>query len=99
MVTEPRLPPIIIMMGFLSLIPHSFSPLSAFPKKSFSLMGVPVSIPFSFGIYFKVSGKFAQIFFAKGKASLLASPGVISDSWMMTGTLLSHPVATTGTVT
>ena len=41
----------------------------------------------SFGRYSRVSGKLQQTFFAEGMQILFARPGVMSDSWMMTGTL------------
>ena len=50
-------------------------------------MGDPVSTALSAGRYFKVSGKLQHTLQACGIASLLARPGVISDSWMIAGIL------------
>ena len=46
-----------------------------------------------------VSGKLQQTFAAEGMEILLARPGVISDSWIMTGTCCPLPARTTGTET
>ena len=46
-----------------------------------------------------VSGKEQQTFCAAGMASLLASPGVMSDSWMMVGIWRLAAARTTGTLT
>ena len=50
-------------------------------------------------MFCSVSGNVAQTFFENGIDILLASPGVISDSWIITGTLLKYPPITTGTLT
>ena len=58
-----------------------------------------MSAAFPSGRYFTVSGKLQHTFVAAGIASLLASPGVISDSWMMVGIWQRFAAWTTGTVT
>ena len=78
---------------------HNLRPFSLEPLKSSSLIGVPVSIALSFGIFCNASGNVAQTFFAKGIDILLARPGDISDSCIITGTLLKCPPITTGTLT
>ena len=57
------------------------------PLRSSARIGDPVRIALSFGRYFKVSGKLQQTFAAEGIQILFASPGVISDSWIMVGIL------------
>ena len=54
---------------------------------------------FSAGSDFKVSGKLQQTFRATGIQSLLASPGVISDSWITHGIFREAAARTTGTDT
>ena len=97
--TEPRLPPIISKVGLSSLKPVSFFATSLSPQSSSFLIGEPVSTALFFGRYCKVSGKFVQILVANLVAILLASPGVISDSCIMTGTFESAAAITTGTLT
>lgn len=46
-----------------------------------------------------VSGKLQHIFDADERQSLLASPGVISDSWISAGIFRRFAAITTGTVT
>ena len=78
---------------------QSFMAFSATPLKSSLLIGDPVSTALSAGRYFMVSGKLQQTFLAPFMAILLASPGVISDSWMMAGTWQCFAASTTGTET
>ena len=85
--TEPRLPPITRSTGFSPESPAKESPASLEPERSSRLMGEPVRTALSFGRYFIVSGKLQHMRVAEGMLSLLASPGVMSDSWDMTGTL------------
>ncbi len=62
-------------------------------------MGVPVntqSRPLNIGT---VSGNDVQIFVANFDAIRFASPGVKSDSWIITGTLAKKPAIHTGTDT
>ena len=73
--------------------------LSAFPSASSALIGEPVSTALSFGSILTVSGKLQHILVAAEKLSLFARPGVISDSWMMTGTWFFFAAHTTGTET
>ena len=86
-VTEPRLPPIIRIIGRLADKPVYLSPVSRSPCNSSLRIGEPVRHAFSFGRYPRVSGKLQQTFAADGIQILLASPGVISDSWIITGIL------------
>ena len=58
-----------------------------------------VRILFSAGSDFKVSRKLQQTFRATGIQSLLASPGVISDSWITHGIFREAAARTTGTDT
>src|SRR5699024_2818401 len=53
----------------------------------------------SSGRWETVSGKLQQTFVAKGIQILLASPGVISDSWIKVGIFFLLAAITTGTVT
>ena len=62
-------------------------------------MGEPVSTAFAGGNWLNVSGKLQQTFFATGMQSLLASPGVMSDSWMIQGIPKDAAARTTGTLT
>lgn len=62
-------------------------------------MGVPVRTALSAGRVETVSGKLQQILVAEERHNLFASPGVISDSWMMAGILRFFAARTTGTVT
>ena len=62
-------------------------------------MGDPVRTALSSGRYCKVSGKLQQTLAADGMQILLASPGVMSDSWMMVGILKCFAARTTGTDT
>ncbi|MPN40346.1 hypothetical protein SDC9_187882 [bioreactor metagenome] len=87
------------MIGLLLLNPQSLRPTSLLPIKSSDLIGVPVATPFPFLMYLRVSGKVVHTFLANGEAILFASPGVMSDSWIITGMPLSFAPRTTGTAT
>ena len=93
---DPWLPPITIITGLSSLKPTNSLPLSALPFKSSSLMGDPVSTAFSGGTISKVSGKLQHTTSADDRHSLLASPGVISDSCIMQGIFKRDAALTTG---
>ena len=95
----PRLPPMTMMTGLLAVKPHMFSPASRLPCASSARMGEPVRTALSAGIFFMVSGKLQHTFSATGMHSLLASPGVISDSWMIQGICKEAAARTTGTLT
>ena len=97
--TEPRLPPIIKITGLSSVSPQNSSAADLLPSNSSWRIGEPVSTAFSFGRCSKVSGKLQHTFVADGIEILFASPGVISDSWMMVGTWRRFPAMTTGTET
>ena len=58
-------------------------PVRRSPSSSSLRMGEPVSTAFPSGRYFKVSGKLQQTFLAEEIHRRFASPGVISDSWMI----------------
>ena len=60
--------------------PQSSRPFFLSPLRSSDLMGVPVNTAFSLGRSLRVSGKLQHIFTAEGALSLLARPGVMSDS-------------------
>ena len=62
-------------------------------------MGVPVRTAFSAGRSLIVSGKLQQILLAPAMLSLLARPGVISDSCTIYGILSAPAALTTGTLT
>ena len=85
-------------VGFLSN-PVSLRASSLLPLKSSFLIGEPVSTAFPFGRYCRVSGKLVQTFVANLVAILFASPGVISDSCMITGIFKKAAAITTGTLT
>ena len=97
--TAPRLPPTIRITGLTSLKPQKARAFSLSPVKSSWRIGDPVRTALSWGRELKVSGKLQHTFAAEGMESLLASPGVISDSWMITGTWFFFPAITTGTLT
>ena len=59
---------------------------------------MPVCTPLPL-VYCTASGKVQHSTFAKGAQSRLARPGVMSDSWMTTGTPLNFAPYTTGTDT
>ena len=61
------------------------SPAALLPSKSSCLIGEPVRTAFPSGRYLSVSGKLQHILVAFLIAILLARPGVISDSWIITG--------------
>ena len=69
------------------------------PFASSSRIGDPVRTAFPSGSIGMVSGKLQHIFSATGMHSLLASPGVISDSWIMQGMDREAAARTTGTLT
>ena len=75
------------------------SPLSRSPVKSSPLIGVPVRTALSEGTILSVSGKLQQILVAELKHSLLARPGVMSDSWITHGMCRDPAARTTGTLT
>src|SRR5699024_3453916 len=75
-------------------LPRSLSPLNKALRTT-----APTYTAFFSGKCFVVSGKVANTFFANGIESLLASPGVISDSSINEGTRLNFAAATTGTDT
>ena len=77
----------------------SFFAASLLPLRSSSRIGEPVSIDLFLGRYCNVSGKLVQILVANLIAILLASPGVISDSCIITGIFESAAAMTTGTLT
>lgn len=74
-----QLPPTIISTGREALKPHSESPRSRLPSKSWRRSGVPVQTPFP-PMAFAASGKVVSTALANGAESLLASPGVMSLS-------------------
>ena len=78
--TEPRLPPIIRIIGLSGVRPVYFKPARRSPWRISARIGEPVKTALSAGRYGNVSGKLQQTFFADGMHSLLARPGVISDS-------------------
>ena len=93
------LPPTTRIIGFDVLKPHNLSPAGLFPRRSSCLIGEPVRTALSFGRYLSVSGKLQHIFVAPRIAILLARPGVISDSCIITGICLWLAARTTGTDT
>ena len=95
----PVLPPIKRITGLSSVKLQNFLAASLSPVKSSVLIGVPVTTAFPSGRFFWVSGKLQHIFVAFGSASLFASPGVISDSWRMTGIFFFAAARATGTLT
>ena len=95
----PRLPPMTIRTGLSAENPVSFSAASRLPSESSLRMGQPVRTAFFGGRYCRVSGKLQHTFAADGMVSLLARPGVKSDSWQMTGICLRPAAITTGTDT
>ena len=95
----PSDPPITIRTGLSSVKPHSSFPACLDPMPSSSLIGVPVRTALSAGRSLMVSGKLQQILLAPDILSLLASPGVISDSWTIYGILRRPAALTTGTLT
>ena len=97
--TAPREPPIISRTGFSPLKPQADRPFSLSPSNNSLRMGVPVCTPLPFGTYCRVSGKVAQITLAEGIAILFARPGVMSDSWIITGMWFFFAPSTTGTAT
>ena len=97
--TAPVLPPTTIIIGLSVVNPHSSRPASLLPRRSSCLIGEPVSTALSFGRYLTVSGKLQHIRVAFFIAILLARPGVISDSWIITGICLFPAASTTGTDT
>ena len=101
MLTEaaPKLPPITKITGLLTVKLHKSRAEILSPFVNSSLIGEPVRTAFSFGSMDKVSGKLQQIFFATGIHSLFASPGVISDSWIIQGMCRDAAARTTGTLT
>ena len=84
--TEPRLPPMTRMIGLAAERWVYWRPARRSPFSSSARIGDPVSTALSSGRYLRVSGKLQQTFFAEGMQSLLARPGVISDSWIIVGT-------------
>ena len=78
---------------------HKSRAWNLLPLESSARMGEPVSTALSSGRSFIVSGKLQQTLVATGIHSLLASPGVISDSWMMQGIFKDAAALTTGTLT
>ena len=70
-----------------------------FPLSNSVRIGEPVSTALSAGKYFNVSGKLQHTLVALGIASLLAKPGVISDSCIIAGTLQYFAARITGTET
>ena len=95
----PRLPPITIITGLEVLKPQKESPSALLPFASSSRIGEPDKTALSLGSMASVSGKLQQTFLATGIQSLLASPGVISDSWMIHGIWRAAAARTTGTLT
>ena len=95
----PRLPPMTMMTGFPSEKWHISKALNLLPFASSVRIGEPVRTALSAGRSFMVSGKLQQTLAATGMHSLLASPGVISDSCMMQGILRVAAALTTGTLT
>ena len=97
--TAPVLPPTTRITGLSVLKPQSLQAFSLFPDSSSFLIGEPVRTAFFSGRYFNVSGKLQHILSAPLMAILLARPGVMSDSWIITGILLWEAANTTGTDT
>lgn len=95
----PRLPPITISTGLSAVKPQNLRPFSAFPERSSWRIGVPVRTALSAGRLATVSGKLQQILDAEERQSLLARPGVMSDSWINAGIFKRLAAITTGTVT
>ena len=95
----PRLPPMTISTGLSAVKPQNLRPASALPERSSWRIGVPVRTAFSAGRFATVSGKLQQILDAEERQSLLARPGVISDSWIRAGIFKRFAAITTGTVT
>ena len=62
-------------------------------------IGEPVTTAFPAGRYGTVSGKLQQILWQPESQAYWPSPGVISDSWMMTGMCSCFAACTTGTET
>ena len=77
--------------------------VEAEPKKMKILTDSYDGITFSYKEFEKMhsnlAGQCQQTFVAEGMEILLARPGVISDSWIMTGTCCPLPARTTGTET
>ncbi|MNC29902.1 hypothetical protein D3C75_781700 [compost metagenome] len=95
----PRLPPITSTTGRARTKSSSILALSALPASSSRRMGRPVYTALSPLICLTVSGKLTHTRPAKGTDIRLASPGVISDSWIITGMPRSLAAMTTGTLT
>ena len=85
-------------VGLLSN-PVSLRASSLLPLKSSFLIGEPVSTALFLGRYCNVSGKLVHILVANLVAILFASPGVISDSCIITGIFKKAAAITTGTLT
>ena len=93
------LPPITRIVGLSAVKLHILKPSSLLPKSNSRRIGEPVKTALPSGRYEIVSGKLQQIFVASLIAILLARPGVISDSCVMTGIPLCAAARTTGTDT
>ena len=97
--TDPWLPPIIKITGLLFLNLQISFPFISLPNNNSFLIGVPVNSTFLSLINFLVSGNVIHIFFIKGIEILFASPGVMSDSWEITGILFLKALNITGIAT
>ena len=98
MACAPEEPPVTISTGRESVKPKRFRPSSYRPENRSVRRGVPVTTPF-LPICAAASGKVQHTLTARGVDSLLARPGVMSDSCSSTGTWCSHAPYTTGTDT
>ena len=85
----PEEPPVTIKTGRPSVKPNVDSPFSRLPFNISGRMGVPVYTPRSPKPR-AASGNVHSILRANGALSLLASPGVMSDSWISSGTRLKR---------
>ena len=87
-----------MITGMPSLKPKRFRPWARSPFRISGRMGVPVYRPLG-PASLAASGKVQHITVAKGAVSLLANPGVMSDSWHTMGTWFNFAPYTTGTET
>ena len=97
--TAPKLPPITMITGLSGVKSKDLSPAALSPCLNSSLIGEPVNTAFPSGSDAAVSGKLWQMTLAPFMAILLARPGVMSDSCIITGILYFFAARTTGTDT
>ena len=98
MACAPLEPPTTISTGRESVSEKSRRPVSRSPVNSSARRGVPVTRPF-LPAAAAASGKVQHSALAKGTDRRLARPGVMSDSWISTGTPATAAPYTTGTDT